>query len=36
MTAFIFFSAFALYALLTLPKAVKETQQDLKHFNQLI
>ena len=35
MTHLIFILAFAVYAVLTLPRVIKSTKSDLKHFNKL-
>jgi hypothetical protein len=35
MTHLIFILAFALYAVLTLPRVIKLTKSDLKHFKNL-
>jgi len=35
MTQLIFILAFAVYAVLTLPKVIKSTKSDFKHFNNL-
>jgi flagellar biogenesis protein FliO len=35
MTQLIFILAFAVYAVLTLPRVMKQTKSDFKHFNNL-
>jgi hypothetical protein len=35
MAHLIFILAFAVYAVLTLPRVIKSTKSDLKHFNNL-
>jgi hypothetical protein len=35
MTHLIFILAFAVYAVLTLPRVIKSTKSDLKYFNNL-